>query len=88
MKLQYRNAGNPLAHYDGTATEILDAFDGKVDMVIVGTGTGGTAAGIGRKFKERCPTCIIVGADPEGSILALPEKLNKSDVEFYEVFQT
>ena len=24
---QYRNAGNPLAHYDGTAEEILNACD-------------------------------------------------------------
>ena len=26
--LQYRNASNPLAHYDGTAQEIVDACDG------------------------------------------------------------
>lgn len=74
-----------MAHYDGTATEILNAFDGKLDMVIVGAGTGGTVAGIGRKFKEVCPSCLVVGADPEGSILAQPEELNKSDVSFYEV---
>lgn len=33
---QYENPGNPLAHYDGTATEILDQCDGKIDMVIAG----------------------------------------------------
>ena len=27
----------------------------------------------------------IVGVDPEGSILAEPENLNKTDVNFYEV---
>lgn len=32
-----------------------------------------------------CPNCVIVGADPEGSILAQPEPLNESDVSFYEV---
>ena len=26
---QYRNPGNPLAHYDGTAEEILDACDSR-----------------------------------------------------------
>jgi cysteine synthase len=26
---QYRNASNPLAHFDGTAEEILEACDGK-----------------------------------------------------------
>lgn len=82
---QYTNAGNPLAHYDGTGAEILNQLDGKVDMVVVGTGTGGTIAGIGRKIKEVNPNCIIVGADPEGSILAQPEHLNKSEVTFYEV---
>lgn len=82
---QYRNPGNPLAHYDTTAEEILYQCDGKVDMVVMGAGTGGTAAGIGRKMKEKCPDCIVVGVDPEGSILAQPESLNDSDVTGYEV---
>jgi cystathionine beta-synthase len=43
-----------------------------VDAVIVGVGTGGTIAGIARKFKEKSPNTIIVGADPLGSVLALP----------------
>ena len=82
---QYTNAGNPLAHYDGTGSEILYQLDGKVDMLVAGAGTGGTIAGIGRRIKEDCPSCIVVGVDPEGSILARPEKMNKSDVEVYEV---
>ena len=53
--VQYRNPGNPLAHYDGTAEEILTQCDQKLDMIIVGAGTGGTVAGIGRKIKERLP---------------------------------
>ena len=83
--LQYRNPGNPLAHYDCTAEEIIYQCDGKVDMVVMGAGTGGTAAGIGRKMKEKCPDCVVVGVDPEGSILAQPESLNASDVTYYEV---
>lgn len=82
---QYRNASNPLAHYDGTAEEILQACDNKVDMVVVGAGTGGTMTGIARKFKERCPNCKIIGVDPEGSVLAQPEELNKTSVSRYEV---
>ena len=27
----------------------------------------------------------MVGVDPEGSILAMPETMNKTDVTFYEV---
>jgi cysteine synthase len=56
---QYRNPGNPLAHYDTTAEEILAQCGGKVDMVVLGTGTGGTATGIGRKLKEKCPSCQV-----------------------------
>ena len=47
--LQYRNPGNPLAHYDCTAEEILYQCDGKVDMVVMGAGTGGTGTQFIRK---------------------------------------
>lgn len=82
---QYMNPNNPLAHYDGTAEEILESCEGQIDMLVAGAGTGGTIAGIGRKIKEKCPSCKIVGVDPCGSILAQPAKLNETDVTFYEV---
>lgn len=82
---QYRNPGNPLAHYDTTGAEILHQTEGRVDMIVLGAGTGGTATGIGRLFKDKAPDCMVVGVDPVGSILAEPESLNKSDVDFYEV---
>ena len=44
-----------------------------------------TYKGIGRKLKEKCPDCIVVGVDPEGSILAQPESLNVSEVTIYDV---
>ncbi|XP_062983622.1 cystathionine beta-synthase-like [Elgaria multicarinata webbii] len=78
---QYRNAGNPLAHYDTTAEEILEQCDGKVDMFVAGAGTGGTITGIARKMKEKCPECKIVGVDPDGSIVALPSSLNTVSAE-------
>lgn len=74
-----------MAHYDTTAEEIIQQCGGQVDMVVLGAGTGGTVTGIGRKLKEKCPNCIVVGVDPEGSILAQPEEINKSDVTYYEV---
>jgi cystathionine beta-synthase len=61
---QYRNPGNPLAHYDTTTEEILDQCDGKLDMIICTAGTGGTVSGIGRKIKEKCSMCVVVGVDP------------------------
>merc|ERR550519_1872802 len=82
---QYRNPGNPLAHYDTTAEEILEQCGGHLDMVVLGAGTGGTVSGIGRKLKEKCPSCVVVGVDPYGSILAEPENLNKTDITGYQV---
>lgn len=74
---QYSNPSNPLAHYEGTAEELIDQCEGKIDYVFMGAGTGGTISGIGRKFKEKMPNCKIIGVDPYGSILALPEELNE-----------
>ncbi|RVE58379.1 hypothetical protein OJAV_G00209070 [Oryzias javanicus] len=71
---QYRNASNPLAHYDTTAEEILEQCDGKLEMLVAGAGTGGTLTGVSRKLKEKCPNVKIVGVDPEGSVLILSEE--------------
>lgn len=82
---QYGNPHNPLAHYDGTAEEILESCDGQVDALVAGAGTGGTISGIARKLKEKCPGVQIVGVDPYGSLLAQPEALNETKVTYYEV---
>ncbi|XP_055935370.1 cystathionine beta-synthase-like isoform X1 [Argiope bruennichi] len=82
---QYRNPGNPLAHYDSTAEELLEQCDNKIDMVVMGGGTGGTITGIGRKLKEKIPNVKVIGVDPIGSILAEPESLNVTDKVSYEV---
>ncbi|HNB58162.1 MAG TPA: pyridoxal-phosphate dependent enzyme, partial [bacterium] len=66
---QYSNPNNPKIHYDTTGQEILDALDGKVDMVVVAAGTGGSITGIAKRMKDANPQCIVVGADPVGSIL-------------------
>ena len=34
-----------MAHYDTTAEEIIEQCGGKVDMVVLGAGTGGTVCG-------------------------------------------
>ena len=78
---QYGNESNPDAHYSGTGQEIIDDVDGVVDMVIIGVGTGGTLTGIAKKIKQYYPQAIIVGADPEGSLLAGPEEIKPYHVE-------
>ena len=77
---QYANPANPDTHYKNTAQEILNDLDNKVDMIVMGAGTGGTITGVARKIKEVCPNAIVVGADPEGSILA-----GGNDVGTYKV---
>jgi cystathionine beta-synthase len=67
---QYSNPNNPLVHEQQTGQEILDALDGKVDMVVMGAGTGGSITGVARRIKAANPNCLIIGADPVGSILA------------------
>jgi len=77
---QYDNPDNPDAHYDGTGAEIWEDFGDSLDMVVVGTGTGGTITGVARYLKERKPGLLVVGADPEGSVLG-----GRSEVSSYEV---
>jgi cystathionine beta-synthase len=59
--------------------------DGKVDMVVIGAGTGGTITGVGRRLKELNPNIVVVGVDPVGSILAEPPELNEHGVGSYKV---
>lgn len=82
---QYRNPYNPIAHFDTTAEEILEQCEGKLDMVVISAGTGGTLTGIAKKIKEKLPLCKIVALDPHGSILADHFEKSKPGVEFYEV---
>jgi [CysO sulfur-carrier protein]-thiocarboxylate-dependent cysteine synthase len=65
MPYQYGNQANPLAHYEGTAPEILDELDGEIDAFVAGLGTGGTLMGNGRRFKEELGDRVkIVAAEP------------------------
>jgi len=66
---QYANPGNPLAHYEGTANEILEDMGSSLAMVVMSVGTGGTISGVAKRIKELAPHVKIVGVDPYGSIL-------------------
>jgi cysteine synthase B len=63
MPYQYGNQANPLAHYNGTAVEILEELD-EVSAFVGGLGTGGTLMGCARRLKEENPATAIVAAEP------------------------
>jgi len=54
MLYQYGNQANPLAHYYGTAVEIIKDLP-DLDVFVAGLGTGGTLTGNGRRLKEYNP---------------------------------
>jgi cysteine synthase A len=64
---QFRNPANPRVHRETTAEEIWRDTDGKVDIVVVGVGTGGTITGIAEGLKRRKPSLKVVAVEPTGS---------------------
>lgn len=64
---QFENPANPLVHEKTTAEEIWNDTQGKVDVLVVGVGTGGTLTGCGRVLKARKPSLKIIAVEPEGS---------------------
>ena len=78
---QYANPANPDIHYSTTAEEIIRDMDGKIDMVVMGVGTGGTITGVAKKLKEYNQNIQVIGVDPFGSILGGGEEVHSYKVE-------
>ncbi len=66
---QFDNIANRRAHIVGTAPEIWDQMDGRIDGFVCAVGTGGTLAGVGMGLKERDPAIRVALADPHGAAL-------------------
>lgn len=64
---QYHNPANPVAHYRGTAPELIRQTHGLFDAVFVAVSTGGTLAGVGRYLHQRRPDIRVVAVDVPGS---------------------
>jgi cysteine synthase A len=66
---QFDNVANRRAHIEGTAPEIWEQTQGKVDGFVCAVGTGGTLAGVSLGLKERNKNIKVAIADPMGAAL-------------------
>ena len=64
MSDQYNNEANWMAHYSGTAEEIIQQTDGRVSVFVATIGTTGTVIGVAKRFHEYDPNIKIIGVEP------------------------
>lgn len=64
---QFENLANSQIHYDETGPEIWEQLDGKVDVLTLASGTGGTIGGVSAYLKEKSKNMQVIVADPMGS---------------------
>ena len=69
MAAQFENPANPDFHYETTAAEIFEQMEGRLDAVVIGSGTAGTFTGIARYVKERLPKVLACAVETQGSVL-------------------
>jgi cysteine synthase B len=68
---QYSNPSNPLAHYYGTAGEIIDALGDRITHFVTGLGTSGTMMGTTRRLHEHRPRVTCVAVEPAEALHGL-----------------
>ena len=69
MAGQFENPANPKYHYETTAEEIFEQMEGRLDAVVLGSGTAGTFTGVARFMKEKLPRVLTVAVETQGSVL-------------------
>ena len=81
MPHQFDNPANPEAHRQHTAEEIWADTDGKVDVLVVGVGTGGTITGVGEVLKSRNPAIRVVAVEPAASSVLTGGKPSRHEIQ-------
>jgi cysteine synthase A len=69
MAAQFENPANPDFHYETTAREMFDQLEGRLDAIVIGSGTAGTFTGIARFMKKNLGQVLTVAVETEGSVL-------------------
>jgi cysteine synthase A len=69
MANQFDNPSNPEYHFQTTAEEIFEQMEGRLDAVVIGSGTAGTFTGVSRFMKKKLPRVLAVAVETQGSIL-------------------
>lgn len=64
---QFENKANPDIHRTTTALEILEQMEGKLDVFVASSGTGGTITGTGEVLREHLPDIRVLVVEPQGS---------------------
>src|SRR5665647_3968278 len=67
IPMQFANPANPDMHRKTTAKEIWEDTEGKIDIFVAGSGTGGTITGVSEVIRAKKPSFYSVIVEPEDS---------------------
>ncbi|BEI91171.1 uncharacterized protein CcaverHIS019_0312410 [Cutaneotrichosporon cavernicola] len=76
---QFARDGNWRSHYNGTARELWEQTDGRLDGFVDFAGSGGTFAGVSRALKELNPEAKCFVVEPEGAAVLAGQTVSNPD---------
>ena len=80
ITMQFATEANTKIHQRTTAAELLADTEGKIDIFVAGSGTGGTLTGVGTVLKQYDPAIKIIAVEPEGSPIISKNQAGKHGI--------